>query len=87
MAKLIYEVKVKTGSYTDKDGNEKGRYERIGSVIETKNGPMLKIDAIPIMENSWSGWAYLNTPRPKEEFAQKQHNKDEFGQHDESIPF
>ena len=87
MSKLMYEVKVRSGSYTDKDGKEKGRYERIGSVIETKNGPMLKIDCIPVIEGGWSGWSYLNTPRPKDEFAQKQQNSDEFGQKDDSIPF
>lgn len=85
MAKLVYEIKVKTGSYQDKDGNEKGRYERIGSVIETKNGPMLKIDSIPVIEGGWSGWAYMNEPRPKDDLAPKQ--RDEFNQKDDLIPF
>ena len=71
MAKTLYEVKVKTGTYQDSTGAEKGRYERIGSVIETKNGLMLKLDSIPIVENGWGGWAYLNPPRPKEELNQK----------------
>ena len=63
----MYEVTVRTGSYTDKEGKEKGRYERIGSVIETKNGPMLKVDSIPVIEGGWSGWAYLNEPKDREE--------------------
>ena len=71
MAKTLYEVKVKTGTYQDATGAEKGRYERIGSVIETRNGPMLKIDVIPIVENGWSGWSYLNPPRPKDDSNQK----------------
>lgn len=83
MSKLIYEVKVRTGSYTDKTGAEKGRYERIGSVIETKNGPMLKVDAVPVMEGGWSGWAYLNEPKPREDAPKR----DEFNQEDSSIPF
>ena len=86
MSKLIYEVKVRSGMYTDKDGNEKGRYERIGSVIETKNGPMLKIDAVPVMEGGWSGWAYLNDPKPREDVAPKQ-RRDEFHQDSSDIPF
>jgi hypothetical protein len=86
MSKLMYEVKVRSGSYTDKDGNEKGRYERIGSVIETKNGPMLKLDAVPVMEGGWSGWAYLNTPKPRDDVAPKQ-QRDEFNQEDDRIPF
>ena len=86
MSKLMYEVTVRTGSYTDKEGKEKGRYERIGSVIETKNGPMLKVDAIPVVEGGWSGWAYMNTPKPRDDVAPKQ-QRDEFGQKDDDIPF
>ena len=86
MSKLMYEVTVRTGTYTDKDGKEKGRYERIGSVIETKNGPMLKVDAIPVVEGGWSGWAYMNTPKPREDVAPKQ-QRDEFNQKDDDIPF
>ena len=63
MSKTQYEVSVITGKYTNKDGQEKNRYQRIGSVIETKNGPMLKFDCMPIVEGGWSGWCYLNKPR------------------------
>jgi hypothetical protein len=66
MSKTQYEVSVITGKYTNKDGQEKNRYQRIGSVIETKNGPMLKFDCIPIVEGGWSGWCYLNKPREQE---------------------
>ena len=86
MSKLMYEVTVRTGTYTDKEGKEKGRYERIGSVIETKNGPMLKVDAIPVVEGGWSGWAYMNEPRPKDNVAQKP-QRDEFNQASDDIPF
>ena len=63
---VIYEVKVRAGTY-QKDGQEKVRYQRIGSVIETKNGLMLKLDNVPILEGGWSGWAYLNEPRDRDE--------------------
>ena len=66
MSKL-YEITVVSGKYKNKDGVEKSRYQNIGSVLETKNGPMLKLDNIPLMEGGWSGWAYLNTPKPKED--------------------
>lgn len=62
MAKVINEVKVKSGTYM-KNGEEKASYQRIGSIIETKKGPMLKIDSMPIIEGGWSGWAYLFEPR------------------------
>ena len=55
MAKTQYEVTAVVGRYTDKEGKEKNRYQRIGSIIETKNGPMLKLDLIPVMEDGWSG--------------------------------
>ena len=66
MSKL-YEITVVSGKYKNKDGVEKSRYTNIGSVLETKNGPMLKLDVIPLMDGGWSGWAYLNTPKPKED--------------------
>ena len=58
-----YEVTAITGKYTDKNGQEKSRYQTIGAVIETKNGPMLKLEAVPI---GWDGWAYLNEPKREE---------------------
>jgi len=65
MSKFKYEVTVTGGKYM-KDGVEKTKYYRIGSVIETKNGLMLKVDNIPVIDGGWSGWAYLNEPREKE---------------------
>lgn len=38
MAKKIYDLAVKTGSYTDSSGNEKGRYLNIGSVLQKDDG-------------------------------------------------
>jgi hypothetical protein len=58
----IYEVTVRAGTY-QKDGQEKVRYQRIGSVIETKKGPMLKLDQVPLVAGGWEGWAYLFTPK------------------------
>ena len=66
MAKTMYEVVAIVGKYTNKDGQEKNRYQKIGSVVDTKSGPMLKLDLMPITEEGWSGWAYLNEPKPKE---------------------
>ena len=63
----IYEITVVSGKYKNKDGVEKSRYQTIGSVIKTKNGPMLKLDTIPLVEGGWSGWAYLNEPKAKDE--------------------
>ena len=67
---IIYEVTVKAGSY-QKDGQEKVRYQRIGSVIETKKGPMLKLDQVPLVEGGWEGWAYLFTPKEGDQKPKK----------------
>ena len=78
----MYEVVAVVGKYTNKDGQEKNRYQRLGSVVETKSGLMLKMDLMPITEQGWSGWAYLNEPKPKEGY--QGFPKDDF---DETIPF
>jgi len=81
----IYEVTVKAGTY-QKDGQEKVRYQRIGSVIETKKGPMLKLDQMPLVEGGWEGWAYLFTPKEGDQkFAPAKQSNDGFP--DDNIQF
>jgi hypothetical protein len=65
MSKFLYEITTIIGEY-EKDGEKKNRYFRVGSVIETKNGMMIKIDGIPTKEGGWDGWCYCNEPRSKE---------------------
>lgn len=60
---ILYKVTATAGKYTDAEGNEKNRYVDMGVVMETKNGPMLKLEAMPI---GWDGWAYLNDPAKKD---------------------
>ncbi len=71
MAKLLNEISVITGTYTNSQGQQKNRYQRIGSIIDTKNGPMLKIDVIPLKEGGWDGWAYINEPRERDDQPQQ----------------
>ena len=49
MSKVTSEITAIVGKYKDQNCQEKNRYQRIGSIIETKNGPMLKIDTIPVL--------------------------------------
>ena len=70
MSKVVKEVSTVVGDYKNAQGEIKKRYLRIGSIIETKNGPMLKIDSIPLKEGGWDGWAYLNTPKGDDRPAQ-----------------
>jgi len=67
MAKVINEIKVASGKYTNKSGEEKTSYQRIGSIIETKKGPMIKIHSIPVVDGGWSGWAYIFEPREQQQ--------------------
>lgn len=87
---IVYEVTVKTGTY-EKNGQEMARYQRIGSVIETKKGQMLKLDQVPLVDGGWSGWAYLFTPLTEEEKAARKNNatnkKSDDGFPDDDINF
>jgi len=83
MSKTVYEVSTVVGTY-QKEGKTKNRYQRIGSVIDTKNGLMLKIDNLPLMEGGWAGWAFLNEPRPQKPTYEGL-PKDDFN--DSEIPF
>lgn len=69
---ILYKISAVSGKYTDKDGNEKSRYVDMGVVMETKNGPMLKLEAFPI---NWDGWAYLNDPKAREDGEQTRQSR------------
>jgi hypothetical protein len=84
MSKITKEISCIVGEYVNAQGEPKKRYQRIGSIIETKNGPMLKIDVIPLKEGSWDGWAYINDPKPKEDRPQPQRQANDFP--DDDLP-
>lgn len=67
MSKVLKEVNTIVGEYKNAQGETKKRYLRIGSIIETRNGAMLKLDSVPLKEGGWDGWAYLNDPKKGDE--------------------
>ena len=67
MSKILKEITVINGQYTNGKGEKKNRYTKIGSIIDTKTGDMLKLDVVPLMEGGWNGWAYINEPKPKDD--------------------
>jgi hypothetical protein len=75
MSKVLKEITVITGTYTNNKKEQKNRYQRVGSIIDTKNGPMLKIDVIPLKEGGWDGWAYINEPRERDDQPQGQQRR------------
>lgn len=90
-----YDVVAVTGKYTDREGNEKNRYLNIGAVIQTRNGFMVKLEAVPV---GWDGWAYLNEPKerdgqqtarqPQQRAANaKPQRADDFSDMPDDIPF
>lgn len=94
MARKLYDLAVKTGSYTDRDGNEKSRYLNIGAVFEGEKGPYAVMSAtfspagVPRKDGSDSIMVSLFAPREEGQGQQKQkapprHNNFD----DESIPF
>jgi hypothetical protein len=66
MAKVLKEITTIVGKYTNENGEEKNRYHKVGMIIDTKNGEMLKIDNLPLKEGGWDGWCYINDPLPKD---------------------
>jgi len=80
-----YEVNAKVGE--DKNGTP--QYRKIGVVIKTAKGFMLKLETIPVI--GWDGWAFLNPPKPKEQAAPQrqapQGGGGAFDGLDDDIPF
>lgn len=65
-----YEVMASTGSYTDKNGQEKKRWVKCGIVMSTKSGGLaLKMETMPVGSD---GWFSLFEPKPRDEAPRKQ---------------
>jgi len=76
MSKVIKEITIINGQYTNAKGEKKNRYQRIGSIIDTKNGDMLKLDSMPLIDGGWNGWAYINEPRTQEDTKKPEFDND-----------
>ena len=61
---IKYEVIASSGTYTNKAGEEKKRWLKMGVVMDTKNGMSIKLESVPV---GWDGWAMLTEPKPREE--------------------
>jgi hypothetical protein len=55
--KKIKEISVITSVYTNKDGQEKKRYQTIGNLFEDGEYLKIKIDVLPLIKGGWDGWA------------------------------
>lgn len=59
----FFEVTANLGEYTNAQGEKKKKYQKIGVIHDSKHGPTLKLDLIPMQ---WNGYAYINEPYDKE---------------------
>ena len=48
MAKPVFEACVKVGSYKNKEGEEKAKWLKIGTVFESDKGYSLLLEAVPV---------------------------------------
>ena len=79
---IKYDCIVKNGTYTDKSGNEKNRWQKIGVCVDTKQGGLaIKLEAIPV---TWDGWISLAEPKPRENAPAQSTNLADL---DSDVPF
>lgn len=56
MSRKTHDLVATVGTYKDREGNEKKRYQNVGSVFEDTDGRRsYKLDAVPVGKE-WSGW-------------------------------
>lgn len=83
--KKFKNIVVVTGTYKNRDGQEKKRYQTIGSVfLDNEQNLKIKIDNIPLVEGGWSGWANCYDLEEKENKAPP---KSGFDDMNDDIPF
>ena len=56
--KKFKNIVVITGTYKTREGQEKKRYQNIGSVFLDDNDNLkIKMDSMPLVDGGWNGWA------------------------------
>ena len=82
--KKLYDLTVKTGSYTNKAGEDKGRYINIGSVMENDKGKFILLNrtfnpaGVPNPENKESIIVSMFKPLEKDGNAKQESSIPEF---------
>lgn len=61
--KKSHDLVASVGKYTDNQGQEKTRFQKIGAAFTREDGSLcIKLEALPISQE-WNGWANLYEPR------------------------
>lgn len=84
MARKRYDVVAVTGTYTDRNGNERKRYLNCGAVFETDKGLSLKLEAMP---TGHDGWFMFFEPRPQQPQQQRGEPLAAEAEFDDDLPF
>jgi hypothetical protein len=65
-----HDLCIKTGEYTDRNGEQKGRWLTIGTVFRYDDGgSSIKLDCLPVGVPDWHGWVSVFKKKPREEQA------------------
>jgi hypothetical protein len=63
-----HDLCIKTGEYTDRNGETKGRWLTIGTVFRHDDGgSSIKLDCLPVGVPDWNGWVSVFKKKPREE--------------------
>lgn len=84
---VTHELMARTGTYTDRDGNEKTRWTKCGIVVEKDGRMSIKLEAIPV---GFDGWLSAFEPRERDQARPQQPRRPAAAQRDdldEDIPF
>ena len=94
MAKKLYELAVKTSTYTDNTGKQKGRYDKVGVVLEGQDGPYILMSRTfnPAGINSDRDTILISMFQPRDEqgrapASQSQAPAGRYQAPDDDIPF
>jgi len=89
----MYDIVARTGEYTDKDGNKKGRFMNVGAIVENDKGPYMILErwfspaGIPNPEDRSSLILSLFKPREKADGAARMPSQDATRSFEDDIPF
>jgi len=94
MTKKVYDLAVKVSTYTDRQGNEKGRWRNIGSVLQLDDGgKVLLIDrtfnpaGVPNPDGRDSVMVSMFPPKEQDQQQSAPAPKQQGGFDDSSVPF
>jgi len=86
MSKLLFEAMVKTGTYKDRNGQEKGRWLKIGNVFEGEKGMSMILDCVPVGIPA-PVWVSFFQPKEKQQQPQQQDNGNTDDPYAGNVPF